>query len=178
MIEEKTFSPEKSNRGNMSLRRKSAARLALVQCLYEVTMNKDTPLDPDLLAARYKEQWAHGQHLGDVGKNEIEPDYKFLTKLLAGMRDARELIQPVRVKLLAEAWNKDRLPPLMEALFDAALFEMHAAKLGAKLVVDEYVRLAKRFFEENEVNFVNGVLHRAGGELGQLPKAATPDADE
>ncbi len=171
MIEDKKFPPEKSTRGNMSLRRKSAARLALVQCLYEVAMNPDTALAPDQLARRYQEQWAHGQHLGDVSKNEIEPDYKFLVKLLAGMRDAQELIQPVRVKLLDEAWNKDRLPPLMAAIFDAALFELHGGKLGAKLVIDEYVRIATRFFEENEVNFVNGVLHRAGGQLGQLSTA-------
>ncbi len=170
-------SPQKNSRGNMSLRRKSAARLAAVQCLYELAMNADTPFDPDVLAARYKEQWAHGAHLGDVKENEIEPDYKFLVKMLAGLRDARALLEPLRVRLLADAWNKDRLPPVMEAIFDAALFELHGGTLGAKLVIDEYVRIATRFFEEKEIAFVNGVLHRAGGQLGRLSSLA-PEASE
>lgn len=160
--------PAKSNRGNQSLRKRSAARLAAVQCLYQLQINQDQPFYVDSLVKGYQDAWAHGEHLGDKPLADMEPDYRYLTKLLSGIRDGRELLIPIRERLLSEAWNKDRLPPVMEAIFDAALFELHGGSLGAKLVVDEYVRIAAKFFDEKEITFINGVLHGAAQQLGKI----------
>ena len=179
--DEATDTPKAANSNggtgrNMSLRKRSAARLAAVQCVYQLQLNPDLPFYVDKLVSNYRDSWAHGVHLGDKPLGDMEPDYRYLTKLLSGLRDSRELLTPLRERLLSEAWNKDRLPPVMEAIFDAALFELHAGSLGAKLVVDEYVRIAARFFDEKEITFINGVLHGASQQLGRLPAKVTDTA--
>jgi N utilization substance protein B len=178
MSSDAAVAPKKSsnNRGNQSLRKRSAARLAAVQCLYQLQVNDGAEFDVQKLVSDYQAAWAHGVHLGDKALADIEPDYRYLTKLLSGLRDAQELLAPLRTRLLSEAWNKDRLPPVMEAIFDAALFELHGGTLGAKLVIDEYVRIAARFFDEKEITFINGVLHGAGQQLGKLQAAPAPVA--
>lgn len=170
--------PSNNNRGNQSLRKRSAARLAAVQCLYQLQVNDGARFDVQKLVADYQAAWAHGVHLGDKALADIEPDYRYLTKLLAGLRDAQEVLVPLRERLLSEAWNKDRLPPVMEAIFDAALYELHGGALKAKLVVDEYVRIAARFFDEKEIAFINGVLHGAGEQMGKLASTETIETSE
>ena len=171
--------PKKNALGNrnLSLRKRSSARMAAVQCLYQMHLNADMPFDALQLVRTYRDQWAHGVALGDKGMVDVEPDYKYLEKLLAGLRDARELLVPVRQRLLEKAWNAHRIAPLMEALFDVALFELHGGKMGTRLVLDEYMHIAARFFDENDIGFVNGVLHGAAEQLGKLPAAQAPAAE-
>lgn len=161
---------------NMSLRKRSAARMALVQTLYQLRLNEDTVLNADALVQAYKERWESGVAMGDRSLGKLEPDYRYLTKLLAGITEARPLLLPTMEKLLSDAWNKERLPAVMEAVFEAALYELNAGQVATKTVLGEYIDIASQFFDEKELSFVNGVLHRAAVELGQLAPSARADA--
>lgn len=177
-MSETATQPKSSGNRFLSLQRKSAARLAAVQCLYQRMLNPDAPFDAVQLAAHYKEQY-RAEDTDEDRMNGVEPDYAFLRKLLTAYTATEEALNIVKKNLLAEAWNKDRLSPVIEAIFEAACVELSISNLQPVKVIDEYVSIAGQFYDEKEISFVNGVLRQAAEQLaGLAPKAPAADADE
>lgn len=158
----------------LSLQRKTAARVAVVQCVYQRMLNADIPFDADALSADYKAQFRAEETDEDM-LNEVEPDYAFMRKLLRAHVNAEEALTAVKEKLLSNAWNKDRLSPVMEAIIEAACLELSITTLAPIKVIDEYVSIASQFYDEKETGFMNGVLRQAAEQLAGLPKAASSD---
>ena len=60
---------------------------------------------------------------------------------------------------LAQGWRLDRLDATVRALLRAGGFElMHRPDTPTEVAIDEYVELAKAFFDAKESAFVNGAL--------------------
>lgn len=73
-------------------------------------------------------------------------------------------------RALATAWPIDRIDPTLRALFRAAGAEFVAAETPPKVVINEYVDVARAFFPEGkEPRFVNAVLDH-------MAREAKPDA--
>ena len=88
----------------------------------------------------------------------------------------REEIDALVSGALAKSWTLPRLGALMRALLRAAAGELLTrADVPAKVVIDEYVELARAFFSEREPGFVNAVLDHLARQLrpGEL---AAPEA--
>ncbi|MDD9716501.1 transcription antitermination factor NusB [Dinoroseobacter sp. PD6] len=73
-------------------------------------------------------------------------------------------------RALATAWPIDRIDPTLRALFRAAGAELVGADTPPKVVINEYVDLARAFFPDGkEPKFVNAVLDH-------MAREAKPDA--
>ena len=60
---------------------------------------------------------------------------------------------------LAEGWRLERVDATVRAILRAGAWELlRRPDVPAEVVIDEYVEVAKSFFEGTEPGFVNGAL--------------------
>lgn len=136
---------------------RSAARLGVVQALYQMDI-AGTDM-ADVLA----EFGAH--RLGeDFDGGQCGPaDFEFFKSLLTGVVRAQRSIDPVLNESLAKGWTLARLDSTLRAILRAAAYELHDwPDIPVKVVINEYVEIARAFFSGDEPGFVNGVLDRLG----------------
>ncbi len=145
----------------LSLRRKSAARLAAVQCVYRVKMN-DEFITPEALFEDYLAQWEADKTSANRAMSyDAAPDKSLFLKLLSGVMEKKEALDETIQSSLNEKWKKERMSPLLLAILACAIFELKYLTSGKPLIaINEYVTLTGRFFEPAEVGFVNGVLDK------------------
>jgi len=139
--------------------RRSAARLAAVQALYQIEL---TDADPEAVVGEFR---THRQG-GVLEEAFAEADLKKFESIVGGIGEhARELDEKITASL-AQDWTMERLGPVLRAILRSATFELLAGTdVPAKVVINEYVDLTHAFFEGNEPGFVNGVLDRLAHEL-------------
>lgn len=144
---------------NLSLKRKSAARLAAVQCLYRRLVLKDDA-SPEALI---KEYLAH--------ENDRElalpaaPQETLLKEIVHGVCAHAADIDALIASALQPGWKMERISPLLLALLQAAVFELRfAGKAKPAVVINEYATLASGFFDTAEVGFVHACLHALAKE--------------
>jgi N utilization substance protein B len=133
------------SRRKVSAQRRGA-RLGAVQALYQV----------DLVGTR------PGQAVEELlGREDQKPnvDPEHLKLLAGGAADNLASLDAVIGEKLSSEWPIDRLSVTARALLRVATFELqHCEDVPARVVVSEYVDIARGFFDEAETGFVNGVL--------------------
>jgi N utilization substance protein B len=65
-----------------------------------------------------------------------------------------------RITAAATGWTADRLGAIERNVLRIALHELDAGEVPAEVVVDEAVRLAKRYASDDAGRLVNGILGR------------------
>lgn len=146
-------------KSNPSLQKKSAARIAGVQCVYERLIRENKPA-PQQQIANLKERLANNSDeqkltLGVM----LEPNYPLVTAILEGTIQWQADIDKRIDSALSKDWTRERMSPILIAILQCAIFELFFYKdTKHKILIDEYTTLTSRFFAEAEVNFVNGVL--------------------
>ena len=150
-----------------SLKRKSSARLAAVQCLYRLRL-MDEKISAQALLEDYMAQWKDDKDTGaHVISRDAEPDKAFLRKLLTGLMEKRADIDELIKSSLSDKWTMERMSPLLLSLLTCAIYEMrYQAALAPAIVINEYVTLTGRFFETSEMGFVNGLLDSLAKQAG------------
>lgn len=154
--------------------KRSAARLAAVQGLYEIAVtgcDLNTALD-DFLSSRWRDRLVD---LGDRDLDDLDPiadpDPEMVTALMRLVteqgRDLDARIDPV----LKEGQSVERLELLIRCMLRAGLAELMAyPETDRAVIVNEYVEIARAFYGGPEVGLVNAVLDRLAGEVTtQLP---------
>jgi N utilization substance protein B len=146
---------------NPSLQKKTAGRMAAVQCMYTLAVTGEERTPADMVAALKKRlENNRGEQKLVVGA-PIEPNYKLVESLLAGIGQWRADIDARLDSTLSKEWKRSRMSPLLIAILQCAIFEMCFGKeMSAKIVIDEYTRLARSFFSDDEVGFVHGALQQ------------------
>ncbi|MDP4540875.1 transcription antitermination factor NusB [Qipengyuania sp. DY56-A-20] len=132
---------------------RSAARLAAVQALYQMQMEK-TPL------ARLLHEF-HMHRLGHEveGEEYAEAEVEFFDDLVAGVDARRAEIDEALVAKLASGWTLARLDKTMLQVLRCGAYELIARPdVPVGSAISEYVDVAKAFFDDREAKFVNGVL--------------------
>lgn len=132
---------------------RAAARLAAVQALYQQQMEQ-TPL------ARLIDEF-HQHRLGREIEDEqyAEADVHLFDDIVAGVDARRGEIDERLTEKLAEGWTLARLDKTMLQILRAGSYELLArADIKVGVVINEYVDVAKAFFDDREAKFVNGVL--------------------
>jgi N utilization substance protein B len=136
---------------------RSAARLAAVQALYQHEMEA-TPL------AKLLTEFHHHRLGAEVEDAQYaKADAAFFDDVVRGALARADEIDAAISARLAEGWTLDRLDKTMKAVLRAGSYELIArpdVPLGA--VVNEYVDVAKAFFDAREAGFVNGLLDAIG----------------
>ena len=146
---------------NPSLQKKTAARMAAVQSLYQFAVGGKTIPAPQQVAL-LKKQLANNKNEQKLQVGvPIEPNYKLLETLLAGIEEWSSKIDSRMQEVLSGAWKRERMSPVLVAILQCGIFEMFFAKeMKPKIVIDEYTRLTRHFFEDAEVDFVHAALSK------------------
>lgn len=132
--------------------KRSAARMAAVQALYQI----------DIAGAQVEAALKYRE----AGAADMVPDESFLADLVRGVSARTTEIDPVLEDVLTENWPLNRLEVVLRAILRAGAYELLARPdIDAPVVIDEYMRIAKAFFDGGEPKLVNGVLDRLATKL-------------
>ncbi len=133
--------------------RRSAARLAAVQALYQMEVSgkglKET-------RAEFQSFWI-GNEIEGVQYRQAETG--FFSDILTGVVSAQGPIDRSIDKALAAGWPLARIDTVMRAILRAGAFELkERTDVPARVSIKEYVDIAGAFFGPEEVGMVNAVL--------------------
>lgn len=140
--------------------RRSAARLAAVQALYQMDLAQT---DIGEVLAQFSTRTA-GQNFDDG--NVEGADFTFLRDIIEGVVREQRAIDPKISQSLAAGWSLERLESIMRAILRAGAYElMFRDDVPARAVISEYVDVAHAFYDGDQPGFVNGVLDKLARSL-------------
>lgn len=143
---------------------RSAARFYAVQALFQMEAAGQT------VEAVAREFTTHRFGAVYDGDEMAEGDPDLFRRLLDQAVNLQARIDQLTDRALVAKWPIDRIDPVLRALFRAAGAEIVAADTPPKVVITEFVDVAKAFFPEGkEPKFVNAVLDH-------MAREARPDA--
>jgi N utilization substance protein B len=159
--------------GDRSHAGRSAARLAALQALYQLEITGSAPNDviQEFVDHRFEKDAESG--------NDRPQDEAFFADVVNGVLRHQVEIDRSIAGSLATGWTLARIDSILRALMRAAAYELVARKdVPARVVIDEYVELARDFFEGDEPGFVNAVLDRLARRKRAVEFGETPPEDE
>jgi N utilization substance protein B len=138
---------------------KSAARLYSVQALFQMEAAGQS-VDK---VRREFETYRFGATYDD--EEMAEGDVDLFRAVTEAAVNNQALIDQMTDRALVAKWRIDRIDPTLRALFRAAGAELILAETPPKVVITEFVDVAKAFFPEGrESRFVNAVLDHMAHE--------------
>lgn len=153
--------------------RRTAARLAAVQSLYQMAI---TGITAPRVIAEFKELRLAG---GDENESFGPADAAFYEKLTAGVTSDLETVDRLVSEALSEDWAIDRLETIVRNILECGAYELLAhGDVPAAVVISQYVDVAHGFFAEKEPGFINGVLDRIARTIREEEKGAAPSGSE
>jgi len=138
---------------------KAAARLYAVQALFQMESSGQT------VEAVTREFLDHRFGATYEGDEMAEGDAGLFRKVMDGAVNWQAKIDQRTDRALVAKWPIDRIDPVLRALFRAGGAELTALETPPKVVINEYVEVARAFFPEGrEPKFVNAVLDHMARE--------------
>lgn len=142
-----------SHKASVRSKSRSAARLASVQALYQMDMEKIG------IARLLNEFHAHrlGQEIEDAQYADADAD--FFDDVVSGVDARREEIDALVDGKLGEQWKMGRLDKTMLQILRCGTYELIARPdVPTATVINEYLDVAHAFFDKKDAKFVNGLL--------------------
>lgn len=133
---------------------RSAARLAAVQALYQIAIGGQS--EADVIA----EFAAHRLGAEIDGVQYADADTGHFEAVVRGVTTNAPAIDVLVAAAAAQGWGAGRLEITLRAVLCAAAYELMArADVPARVVIAEYVDLARSFFNDpGKAAFVNGIV--------------------
>lgn len=151
--------------------RRTAARLAAVQALYQMEMSG---LSAEAVVREF------GRHrLGQEidGASYGEADRTLFADLVRGVTADRAEVDRLIGTALSTEWVVERLETILRAILRAGAYELaRRPDVPPRVIINEYVGIADAFFSEKETGLVNGVLDRLARTL-RSDELETPKRD-
>ncbi len=145
--------------GNQKRKMKSAARLYAVQALFQMEHSGQTVE----AVMREFEDHRFGAEYDDIEMLDADP--KLFEKLMTDAVNYQALIDQLTDRALVAKWPLGRIDPTLRALFRAAGAEITQSSTPPKVVISEFVDVARAFHPEGkEPSFVNAVLDHMAHE--------------
>jgi transcription antitermination protein NusB len=157
-------SAKRDKRGDIA---RSRARLATVQALYQMDL-----AETDLIEV-IEEFRQHRLSGSADGTSMADADQEHFAQVLRGVVKRQREIDPLIDQQLATGWRLARIDSIVRAILRAATFELiELPDVPARVVISEYIEVARAFFEGDEPKLVNGVLDQLARKLrpGTLPE--------
>jgi N utilization substance protein B len=143
-----------------SANRRGAARLAAVQALYQMDLGG---VAIEEVIAEF-ETYRFGQEVD--GQTYRDADRAFFREIVAGVVADQRVLDPTIGAALMPGWPLPRLDATLRAVLRAGAFELKTRPdVPARVVITEYVDVAKAFFEGEVPAMVNAVLDTLGRQL-------------
>ena len=161
MADPKPRDPTQSRTANQ----RGAARLAAVQALYQMDVGRQSLEDTLSQFGTI--------HVGREieGEEYLPADADFFRQIVTGVIKGQLQIDPAVDQALVDTWPMGRIDATLRAILRAAVFELLKRKdIPSRVVITEYVDVAKAFYEDEAPKMVNAVLD-------QVAKAAGRDND-
>ena len=96
----------------------------------------------------------------------------YFGELVRGVVAEQASIDRSIVHRLAQGGKLERLDATVRAILRAGAYELaRRPDVPAEVVIDEYVELAKAFFDPAEAGFVNAALDSISGDVRPRPEA-------
>jgi len=140
--------------------RRLAARLAVVQALYQLAMSDNSvdEVTEQFLKERLKEEVD--------GLSLAAADRRLFRRLFAGAARQAAQSDDMLAAALPDDWSLERLETLLRALLRAAIYELaEEPETPVRVIITQYLEVAHAFFGGKEPGFVNGLLDRLAHEL-------------
>ena len=133
--------------------RRSAARLAAVQALYQMDIAGAGVVD---VLAEFEAHWI-GQEVEGI---EYKPaEEAFFRDIVGGVVREQRAIDPKVDRALAEGWPLKRVDAILRAILRAGAYELTERRdIPPKVTITEYVDVAHAFLDREEAGMVNAVL--------------------
>lgn len=135
--------------------KRSAARLAAVQALYQMDV-AGSPVNE--IFAEFETHWI-GREVEGETYNEAEAAY--FRDIVGGVLREQRTLDPLVDDALRNGWPLKRVEAVLRAVLRAGAYELaHNPKVPARVVVSEYVDVAGAFLDKDETGMVNAVLEQ------------------
>lgn len=136
---------------------RTVARLAAIQALYQMEVSG---AGVEAVIREFDEHRFDRALEGEgEGDQLAQADEAFFADILRGVVANQRDIDAAIVRKLAQNWRLERLDSTVRAILRCGVYELtHRIDVPTEVVIDEYVELAKSFFEGPEPGFVNGAL--------------------
>lgn len=144
------------------------ARLMAVQAVYAQAQSGE---DWNKLISRFLLEEVGGSVIEGDGKSEkyvvLEPaDKELFASLVQYVRDNEDNLKETVQASLSENLQKTDLDPVLLALLKVGIAEFYVnADLDTPIIINEYVDLARSFYEGAEVKITNAVLDKVAKVL-------------
>jgi N utilization substance protein B len=151
------------DRRALKRRMKSAARLYAVQALFQMeAMGQGA----DRVRVEFEEfRFGMTTEEGEFADGDVD----LFRALIDGAVDHQVTVDRATDAALVERWPLGRIDPTLRALFRVAGAELVAAETPPRVVITEYVEIARAFFPEGkEGGLANAVLDHMAKALGRL----------
>ncbi|RZJ17802.1 MAG: transcription antitermination factor NusB [Brevundimonas sp.] len=134
-------------------RARTVARLAAVQALYQMELAGE---GVDAVVTEFRN---HRFDADIEGQPLAEADEDWFAEVVQGVvADQRAIDEAIKARL-ASNWRLERLDATLRALLRCGAWELQSKPdVPREIVIDEYVELAKAFFDDAEAKFVNAAL--------------------
>lgn len=140
-------------------RARSVARLAAVQALYQMEM---AGVGVEAVIREFRDF----RFEADLeGGTLAQADETFFADLVRGVVADQDRIDAAIVRRLASGWRLDRLDATVRALLRVGTQDIMSGLTPKRVALDEYVELAKAFFDQGEARFINGALDAVARDL-------------
>ena len=149
----KTNAPRQANK-------RGVARLAAVQALYQMDVAGTGVMET---AIEY-ETYRLGKDID--GDQYLDADPQWFRVIISGVVGEQKQLDPMIRQRLPEEWPLSRLDATLRAILRAGLWELkNRLDVPVAVIVNEYVDIAKAFFEADEPRLVNAVLDALAKEV-------------
>ncbi|WP_423068339.1 transcription antitermination factor NusB [Devosia sp. CN2-171] len=158
MADPKPRDPSVSRTANQ----RGAARLAAVQALYQMDVGRQSLEDTLSQFGTI--------HVGREieGEEYLPADADFFRQIVTGVIKGQLQIDPAVDQALVDTWPMGRIDATLRAILRAAVFELLKRKdIPSRVVITEYVDVAKAFYEDEAPKMVNAVLDQVAKTAGR-----------
>lgn len=152
------MSEQPSHHTRAGYQKKSLARLAAVQAVFEI-QQAQANIPRTLL-----HHLNNGLTLEDG--QSVKFDQELFKSLVTGTCEHEEYLQQLISHHLASDWRLERLDSVLRIILQVAIYELKSFKeTDIPIIVSEYVRLTDAFLDSKQTAFVNKILDVVGQQI-------------
>lgn len=145
---------------------KSIARIGAIQTLYKfanVQGKNDIDINSALFRIKefYKDSDLKSDHDIDQRSTlKLKPSYSYLEELVKYTYNNLLEIDKEISRFLNKSWTITNLPILLLSVLRVGICELiYFPETPKKVIINEYTDIANDMLDENEIGFVNSILH-------------------